>query len=173
MTRHGTIISGRYLLIFFGVQAVLFTLTLLEPVRRAVIVPFTEALAVVSAWLMMRFDASVLADGVLIQNAHTGFAVEIAAGCNGVEPMIILLAAIVAFPAPLRAKLQGIVGGFFAIQVLNLGRIVTLYYLGQWNESVFEWAHLYVWPALILIDALVVWLLWVHYLQSRPHAAAA
>lgn len=168
----GERLSGSFLLVFFGVQLVLFTLTLLEPVRRALIVPFTESLALVSSWLMTRLDPAVLAEGVLIQNRHTGFAVEIAAGCNGVEPMIILLAAILAFPASLRQKLQGIVIGFVAIQALNLLRIVTLYYLGQWNQTVFEWAHLYVWPALILIDALVVWLLWVRYLQ-RPGTSNA
>ncbi len=39
-------------------------------------------------------------------------------------------------------------------------RIVSLFYLGQWNQQWFEWAHLYVWQALIMLDALIVWLLW-------------
>jgi len=29
---------------------------------------------------------------------------------------------------------------------------------------VFEWAHLYVWQALIMLDVLVVWLIWVRTL---------
>ena len=28
----------------------------------------------------------------------------------------------------------------------------------------FEWAHLYVWQALIMLDVLVVWLVWVRLL---------
>jgi hypothetical protein len=32
--------------------------------------------------------------------------------------------------------------------------------------KVFEWAHLYVWQALIMLDVLVVWLIWVRML---PH----
>ncbi len=164
---------GRYLLVFVAVQAVLFTLTLLEPVRQALIVPLTETLAWVSALLMTSFDASVLAQGMLILNANSGFGVEIAAGCNGVEPAIMLIAAIVAFPASVRDKLLGIAIGLLAIQVLNIARIVTLYYLGQWNQTIFEWAHLYLWPAMILIDALVVWLLWVRHLQGRRREAAA
>ena len=28
----------------------------------------------------------------------------------------------------------------------------------------FEWAHLYVWQALIMLDVLVVWLIWVRTL---------
>jgi hypothetical protein len=31
---------------------------------------------------------------------------------------------------------------------------------------VFEWAHLYVWQALIMLDVLIVWLLWVRTLPT-------
>jgi exosortase H (IPTLxxWG-CTERM-specific) len=83
--------------------------------------------------------------------------------------MIILFAAIFAFPAPLKNKLIGFTIGFFAIQGLNLVRIVSLFYLGQWNQVAFEWFHLYLWQALIILDALVVWLIW---LRTLPQAKA-
>ena len=64
----------------------------------------------------------------------------------------------------------GFVAGFFAIQLLNLVRIISLYYLGQWNYTAFEWFHLYLWQALIILDALVVWLIWLRTLPgSRAH----
>ena len=65
--------------------------------------------------------------------------------------------------------------GVFAVQVLNLARIVSLFYLGQWNPAWFEWAHLYVWQALIMLDALVVWLLWMRSVDryAAPPAPAA
>mgnify|MGYP003693538809 CR=1 FL=1 len=47
------------------------------------------------------------------------------------------------------------------MQGLNIVRVISLFYLGQWNMQVFEWAHLYVWQALIMLDVLVVWLVWV------------
>ena len=47
------------------------------------------------------------------------------------------------------------------MQVLNIVRVISLFYLGQWDFAVFEWAHLYVWQALIMLDVLVVWLIWV------------
>jgi exosortase/archaeosortase family protein len=49
---------------------------------------------------------------------------------------------------------------------LNIVRIISLFYLGQWNYDVFEWAHLYVWQALIMLDVLIVWLLWVRTLPK-------
>jgi exosortase H (IPTLxxWG-CTERM-specific) len=59
--------------------------------------------------------------------------------------------------------------GIIAVQGLNIVRVISLFYLGQWNFNVFEWAHLYVWQALIMLDVLVVWLLWIRTLP-RPEA---
>jgi exosortase H (IPTLxxWG-CTERM-specific) len=71
-----------------------------------------------------------------------------------------------AFPAPWRHRLAGIAIGVATVQVLNVIRVVTLFYLGQWNEHVFEWAHLYVWQALIMLDVLIVWVIWVKMAPS-------
>lgn len=55
--------------------------------------------------------------------------------------------------------------------MVNLLRVVSLYYLGQWNMAVFEFAHLYVWQALIMLDVLAVWLLWVSAVARCSGAA--
>jgi exosortase H (IPTLxxWG-CTERM-specific) len=118
----------------------------------------------------------VLSQGKVLQSASNGFAVSIEAGCNGVEATIVLVAAILAFPAPWKRKLVGLAIGVIAVQGLNVVRVISLFYLGQWNSDVFEWAHLYVWQALIMLDVLIVWLLWVRTLprvSPEPPAAAA
>lgn len=132
--------------------------------------PFTDLLAMVSAFIVKLWDTDVISYGVVIQNKVNGFAVGIAPGCDGIEAVIILVAAIVAFPSPWKHKLVGIVIGFFAIQSLNLVRIISLFYLGQWDKTLFDWFHLYLWQALIMIDALGVWLVWLRYLPKpkRP-----
>ena len=40
-------------------------------------------------------------------------------------------------------------------------------YLLQWNPVWFEWAHLYLWQALIMLDGLIVYLLWVRMLPLK------
>jgi exosortase H (IPTLxxWG-CTERM-specific) len=102
--------------------------------------------------------------GKVLRSTSNGFAVSIEAGCNGVEATIVLLAAVLAFPAPWKNKLIGLAAGIVAVQGLNIVRVISLFYLGQWNYKVFEWAHLYVWQALIMLDVLVVWLVWVRTL---------
>ncbi|WP_299871079.1 exosortase H [uncultured Cocleimonas sp.] len=162
---------------FVLVLVVLFTLELLGPVREYVILPFTGLIASVSAAVTQLFDSSVQSHGIILQNINNGTAVSIQPGCNGVEAMICLTAAIVAFPASWKHKLYGLLFGFLAIQALNIVRIISLFYLLQWDKEWFEWAHLYLWQALIILDALIVFIVWVRMLpepeddQVEPQAA--
>ena len=163
----------RFFILFSVLLVGLFTLEILQPVEKYVILPFTSLVADVSVWLIQLFDDNVVATANVIRDKATGFGVRIERGCNGVEALIILFAAIFAFPAPFKNKLIGFGVGFFAIQGLNLVRIISLFYLGQWNQVAFEWFHLYLWQALIILDALVVWLIWLRTLpQARAQAAA-
>ena len=164
----------RFFLIFVLVQAVLFGIEMLNPVQLAVVHPWTGWLAKLSAAIVHLIDPSVISYGRVLQSAQTGFGVSIEAGCNGVEASIVLIAAVLAFPSSWRAKLWGIGLGFLAVQAVNLVRIVSLFFLGQWNFKVFEFAHLYMWQALIMLDVLVVWLLWMRWVaRHEPHGAVA
>jgi exosortase H (IPTLxxWG-CTERM-specific) len=163
----------RFFLLFLSVLAVLFGVEMLNSVQAAVIEPWTNGLARLSAWLMTAFDADVISHGRVLQSQATGFGVSIEAGCNGVEAAIILVAGMVAFPAPWKLKLAGIVVGIVAVQAANLLRVISLYYLGQWNMEAFEFAHLYLWQALIMLDVLVVWLLWMRSVARQSGARLA
>lgn len=160
----------RFALVFLALLAVFFGVEMLGPVQQAVVQPWTGLVARACAALMSAFDADVFSQGRVLSSRSTGFGVSIEAGCNGVEATLILIAAVCAFPAAWRLRLAGIVLGFVAIQAANLLRIITLYYLAQWNKAVFEFAHLYVWQALIMLDVLVVWLLWVSAVARRSGA---
>ena len=161
----------RFVPLFFIILCALFAAELLQPVDRHVIEPFTAAIAKVSVWLVDLFDDDVIAYGKVLQSRSNGFAISIERGCNGVEAVIILVSAMLAFPTPWKHKLAGIGVGFAAIQLLNLVRIISLFYLGQWNRTWFDWFHLYLWQALIMLDALVVFLLWLRWLP-RPAPVA-
>lgn len=158
----------RFSIIFVVLLISLFTIEVLKPVQDHVILPFTTGLANVSVFLIELFDSGVESAGKVIRDIESGFAVSIEPGCNGVEALIILFAAIFAFPAPLKHKLIGFAIGFAAIQSLNLVRIISLFYMGQWNMTWFNWFHLYLWQALIILDALVVWLIWLRMLPPLP-----
>ncbi len=156
----------RFVLIFLAVLISLFTIEMLVPVQEHVIVPFTSLLAKISAAVIQPFDESVMAYGKILQFRDTGFAVSIEAGCNGVEATIVLIAAVLAFPASWKERAIAIGLGFIAIQSLNIVRIISLFYLGNWNMDFFSWIHLYLWPALIMLDVLIVFILYLRYLAD-------
>lgn len=160
------VVMLRFLVVFLVIQGLLFSIEMLQIVQQLLILPWTSLIADISGWLMSLFDQHVAASGKVVHSTLNGFAVSIEPGCNGVEAMIVLLAAIMAFPAPLGYKFKGLAWGFLAIQGLNLLRIISLFYLGQWSQTLFDWAHLYVWQALIMLDALIVFLIWVRYLPA-------
>lgn len=159
---------GRFLALFPALLIGLLAAELTPPVQRLVVVPWTEALVALSAGLMTLADPQVVAIGKVLQSTRNGFAVSIEAGCNGIEAAIVLLAAMGAFPAPWKHRLIGMAAGLVAVQALNVVRVISLFYLGQWSPAAFEWAHLYVWQALIMLDVLLVGLVWMRMVPAPP-----
>jgi exosortase H (IPTLxxWG-CTERM-specific) len=78
-----------------------------------------------------------------------------------------------AFPSGWKHKLIGLGAGFVAIQVLNVLRVISLFYLGQWNMDIFNFAHTYLWQALIMLDVLAVWLIWIRALAPKTESPSA
>jgi exosortase H (IPTLxxWG-CTERM-specific) len=173
----GVVSMLRFAVLFVVYLGTLFFLNVLKPVQDHVITPFTSGLAWICTSLIHLFDSAAQVSGKVISSG-TGWAVSIEPGCNGVEAVIILASAVFAFPAPWKHRLIGFIAGFFAIQGLNVVRIISLFYIGLWEHNKcmalppgtechttwFDWFHLYLWQALIILDALVVWLIWLRYL---------
>lgn len=103
---------------------------------------------------------SATVDGPVLRERSTGFAIEMKNGCNAIDVTILLWSAVLAFPASWKHKAKGILWGTLAIHVVNFARFVSLFYLGQYNLSLFEFAHAYLWQSLIMLDTLVVFWLW-------------
>jgi exosortase H (IPTLxxWG-CTERM-specific) len=160
----------RFAIVFTVLLLALFAFELTPP-GQALVRPWTDGVASVASAIIRVFDGDAIAQGKTLFSRQSGFAITIEAGCNGVEAMLVLAAGILAFPASWKLKALGLLVGVAAIQALNLVRIVSLFYLGQWDLVWFEWAHLYLWQVLIMLDAVIVWLLWLRAVQSNGAAA--
>jgi len=95
------------------------------------------------------------------------FSAEIITECTAIFPIMIFLAAVIAYPSRWKQKLWGIVLGVPAIVFVNLIRLVSLFYIGYWFPSIFETAHLLVWQSLIIFFAVLFWLVWVELFVHR------
>src|SRR5262245_40692938 len=113
----------RFFVAFLVLLALLFGLELTPWAQRWFFEPWTTALAQISASLVTLFDSGVTATGKMIASTSNGFAVSIEAGCNGVEATIVLIAAMLAFPAPWKHRLIGLAAGIVAVQGLNVVRV--------------------------------------------------
>ncbi len=166
-TRHG---PRRFSLAFAVLVTALFAAQALAAVQQHLVGPVSRAVAATTGFLLALADPQVRFAGPYIEHAGGGFAIEIVSGCNGVEPVLVLLAAVIAYPARTLDRVAGFVAGVVAVQAMNAIRVASLYYLGQWHKGAFDFAHLYVWPALVMADALLVWLAWLAWVDRREAA---
>lgn len=135
------------------------------PFARPAVDGFTAFLVKTSAFLVHLFGGSVAAQQKILRNPATGFQITVEDTCNASNVVILLWSAILAFPATWRQRARGIVAGTLVVHAVNLLRIISLYYLGQYKMDWFDFAHLYVWEGLMMLVTLVVFWSWVQ--QSR------
>jgi exosortase H (IPTLxxWG-CTERM-specific) len=162
--------EARFLVVFLLVLASSFAVLAWTPVNDHVVEPFTGGVASASAVALRAIGQPVVQSGTTLRTPR--FAVNIRNGCNGIEAMVILLAAIVSFPAPWRARLVGLGLGTVAIQIVNLVRVVALFLTGAYLPRFFDTSHTVVWQSLVILVAVLTWILWAQRVVPRRVPAA-
>jgi len=151
--------SFRFVLIFAACLVVAFGVLLTPPVQ-SLDFKFSRTLVQVSQALVLACGGHATRDAAILR-APGGFAVEMRDGCNAVNVTILLWSAVLAFPASLKMKVVGLVAGSAIVQVLNILRFISLFYVGQYSMTWFDFAHAYLWESLLMLDTMVVFWLWV------------
>jgi exosortase H (IPTLxxWG-CTERM-specific) len=158
------LIFASCLLLGFGV--------LLTPPVQTVDARFSQGLVKISHGVVLAFGGHASRDAAILR-APGGFAVEMRDGCNAVNVTILLWSAVLAFPAPWKMKALGLAAGSAIVQVLNILRFISLFYLGQYSMAWFDFAHAYLWESLLVLDTMVVFWLWINRVArfgAAPHA---
>jgi exosortase H (IPTLxxWG-CTERM-specific) len=150
----------RFLIVFPICLAAGFAL-LLAPFTQAAVTAYTAGVVAVCARLVSLCGGQAVAVHHALRNPATGFAIEVEDTCNASNVTILLWAAILAFPAPWREKAKGLLAGTLVLHGVNLFRIASLFYIGQHDPGMFEFTHLYVWEAVIMLVTLVIFWTWV------------
>lgn len=154
---------------FLGLLVLFYLAIANRPVNDAVIVPFTAGIASVSGGILNVLGERVEVAGTEIR--APGFAVNIENGCNGVETALLFVSAVLAFPAPWRRRLFGLLFGFLAIQALNLVRVVTLFWIGLHRPALFNSSHTVLWQSLVVLFGVLIFLLWAAREGRSPQLA--
>jgi exosortase H (IPTLxxWG-CTERM-specific) len=146
---------------------------LLSPLAGPAVLHFSGALVRFSGALIGICGGHVRVEGAVLRDPFTGFAIEMKDGCNGANVTILLWSAMLAFPARWRMKAVGFVAGSLAIQAVNIVRFISLFYLGLYSATLFEFAHAYLWECLLVLDTTVIFWLWVNRLSRSSVAPNA
>ncbi len=146
---------------FVLVIAIFYVITVFPPFHTYIFKPYLHFIAVVSSAIlnMLGYNTQALAGVVRTEE----FSISIARGCDAVEPSIIFLASVLAFPSPMRIKWPGILLGIFALMLLNFVRVITLFITGVHYPDMFEIMHIEVWQVVFLILAIVFFFLWLKW----------
>ena len=132
--------------------------------------PLSRFLAMLSGSILSRLGPTVV-DGSLVQFRE--FGMRITEACDGIVPAYIYMAAVLAFPSSVTAKIWGVTLGVPALFLINLIRIVSLLIVGEWRPDLFEQVHIYVWQVIVIGLSMAVWVWWVERcVRTRPRLAS-
>jgi len=95
------------------------------------------------------------------------YSVEIVSGCDALDPTAAYFAAVLATPAAFRRKIPGILIGTAALHLINIVRIVTLFYIGIHFPSAFETVHFDIWQAGFVALTIALWVLWMQWAMRK------
>jgi len=162
------LISAGFMLLFYGV---FYTSPEESPALDAFIRGYLGVYASISGAVLSLFGFDVSVSGTTI--FLNGAAIEVARGCDAMEPIALFVAAVLAVQVDLRSKLLGLGLGVPLLMLLNLVRIIALTLIHLKFPAQFDTAHLTVGQALFIIATLSLWFLWVtHASRKRPASDA-
>lgn len=157
----------RFLAGFLVILGVGFTALSIRPVDEAVVSPLTAIVARVAGGVLGVLGEDIEVADRIVRSPR--FSVAIHNGCNGLVTSLVLVAGVLAFPAPSRTKVGGVLLGLAAIQAINLVRVVALFYTGVYLPEFFNESHVVVWQSIVVLSGVALWLLWARWAVSQNH----
>jgi exosortase H (IPTLxxWG-CTERM-specific) len=154
---------ARFLLLLLAFYA----LVAWRPVNDRAVVPFTAGIARAGGWILNRMGERVTVEGTRIGSA--AFSVNVENGCNGIETALLFGSAVLAYPAPWAWRAAGLAIGFAAIELVNLMRVVSLFWIGAHRRELFTTSHTVLWQSAVVLVGVLLFLLWA----TRGPAAEA
>jgi exosortase/archaeosortase family protein len=125
---------------------------------------YLSAYASMAGGVLSLFEPSVHVTGT---NIVGRIPLQIVKNCDAIEINVLFVAAVLAFPGLTSKRLVAAVVGVVLLVVANIIRICSLYYVGIYAPSSFEFFHLELWPLVLVVLAAVNFLLWASWLQRH------
>jgi exosortase/archaeosortase family protein len=163
----------RFALTFVAIAAALFTLYgfpfELFGAKQDWLHGYLAAYAQLAGGALGLFERGLIIDDTLIQGR---FALQIVRNCDAADVNILFVSALCAFPAKVRFKAPLVLAGVAALVAANVLRICSLYYVGVYAPARFKVVHEEVWPLLLVMWTVGVFVLCVRRLELQGQRIA-
>jgi exosortase/archaeosortase family protein len=140
-----------------------------SPALQAVLEPLAVWFAGLAAELI-RLSGLAVAHSADVLRHPGGFGFRIDYGCTAIRPAIGLVAVLAALPLAVARRCLGMLAGLAAIAVLNLCRLLHLYWLGVHQPEHVAFAHEIVWN-IVTVAALLAYL--AYWMRRTPEPSCA
>lgn len=140
-----------FCLLAFGITYILIrTSPLLDP--------FLEFNALISSLALNLLGANTSILGTDVSSSTFSF--RVIAECTSLLFTGIFASAVMAWPSTARQKMAGIGIAALGLFLFNLVRIVSLFYIGTYTPTTLDFSHFFVWPIVMILLTVGLWLLW-------------
>lgn len=160
----------RFLAIVVLLMGCYYALTGTETFSKQFLPAYLSVVASVTSATLSVLGFATATSGTTVSSQ--AFAMNIAYGCDALEPTFLFAVVVLAFPAPWKKKLLGVLGGVALLYAINIIRLITLFLTGIYKREYFELMHIEVWQALFIILALALFVLWVSITERQPQHEA-
>jgi exosortase H (IPTLxxWG-CTERM-specific) len=128
--------------------------------------PIIAFYAAVSAKILtwLGYNTSVTGGTVLFSTACS---LNVKRGCDAIEATALFISAVLAFPAPYKRKIIGILIGVFLLMTVNFLRIITLFITNVKYPSLFNFMHDQLWQIIYIAIAVLMLIIWLQTLSKR------
>ncbi|MHB9028642.1 MAG: hypothetical protein ACYC9O_07735 [Candidatus Latescibacterota bacterium] len=104
-----------------------------------------------------------------------GVSMSVGWGCEGIEGIFMIVAALAAYSMRRKWKMYGALAGIGMIFTLNIFRLLFLWYTFRYKPALFDIMHVYVGQTFIIFFAVLFFVLWIKTFSNRqlPGSAGA
>ncbi len=152
--------SIRFCLLFsFFVGGILFFLET-SGVSKSLLTLLSTKEAQLTSWFLNLIGIKTQSANAIVFQSQ-GFAIEITHGCTGIKPLGFFIAGVLAYRCSFANKLRGMVLGAIAIFFTSYVRAISLFMIGIYMRSRFDFLHDVLWEIVMILITFLAWLFWL------------
>lgn len=131
--------------------------------------PIVTTQANITSFILNILGAGTTAVGTIIsEGGNMANSIDIKGGCDGIEATALLLCAVTVFPIDTKYKIPGFFVGLIVLAVLNLLRLVGLYFAkAHASQSIFDMLHEQGGFVIFTAVSILIWMIWVNWAMQK------